>query len=52
MSVAVPPIRPKLVASGDGIDDILADPQVGFDAARKYRSRTNVTDGAQAVAAM
>jgi hypothetical protein len=52
MSVAVRPIRPKLVASREGIDDILADQQLGFDAARKYGSPATARPDPQALAAL
>jgi hypothetical protein len=52
MSVAVRPIRPKLVASREGIDDILANLQLGFDAARKYRSPAIASVYPEAVAAL
>jgi len=52
MSVAVRPIRPKLLASREGIDDILADLQLGFEDARKYRSPATASGDPQAVAAL
>jgi hypothetical protein len=46
------PYPPKLVASREGIDDILANLQLGFDAARKYRSPAIASVYPQAVAAL
>jgi O-acetylhomoserine (thiol)-lyase len=51
MSAAVRPIRSKLVASREGIGDILADLQLGFDGARKYGSSATASGDPQALAA-
>jgi hypothetical protein len=51
MSVAVRLIRPKLMASREGIDDILDYLQFGFEAARKYGSCATASGEPQAVAA-
>jgi hypothetical protein len=52
VSVAVHPIRPKLVASPEGVDDILADLELGFDGARKYGSPAIASVYPQPVAAL
>jgi O-acetylhomoserine (thiol)-lyase len=52
LTTGVSPGLVRLAVGLEGIDDILADLQLGFDAARKYASPATTSGGPQAVAAL